>query len=128
MEYKAKYDLSGQIAIVTGAARGIGLELAKNLSQCGATVVVTDLDAAGADKAARQILEDGGSALGIGLDVTVPDDVQAVHDQVFSKYGCIDILVNNAGIALSDTPAEDMSQDRWLKVIDVNLNGTFWTG
>lgn len=118
-------DLKGRIAVVTGGARGIGLETAKAMSQAGAILVLADLDAGAAETSARIIADSGGTATGHGLEVTDPGAVTAFADRVAKRHGRIDILVNSAGIA-SITPALDTSDDEWRLIMDVNVNGVFW--
>ena len=107
--YLEKFRLDGRVAFVTGGAQGIGLSCAEALAEAGATVITGDLK--GAD---------------IVLDVTDSARVAGVADELVAKHGRIDILVNNAGIARSETAAEDVADEHWLNVLDVNLNGTFW--
>jgi NAD(P)-dependent dehydrogenase (short-subunit alcohol dehydrogenase family) len=124
--YLEKFKLDGKIAVVTGAAKGIGFAIADALSESGATVVVADMDAAAAEKAVAQLKAKGRNADHIVLDVTRPREVENAHDAIIAKHKRVDILVNNAGIAISFKPAETMQDDEWSKVIDVNLNGVFW--
>ncbi len=124
--YLEKFKLVGKVAVVTGAARGIGYCIADALSEAGAHVVISDMDGAAADAAAFALLAKGRSADAIRLDVTNSDAVDKVHDEILKRHGQVDILVNNAGIAKSFIPAEAMDNDTWLSVIDVNLNGLFW--
>jgi NAD(P)-dependent dehydrogenase (short-subunit alcohol dehydrogenase family) len=124
--YLDKLRLDGKVAVVTGAARGIGLACAEALAESGAAVVITDLDAAAAAASAAAVSGRGYAASAEMLDVTDPRAVERVHGVVFARHGRVDILVNNAGIAISNRPAETMDDATWLKVIDVNLNGTFW--
>jgi NAD(P)-dependent dehydrogenase (short-subunit alcohol dehydrogenase family) len=121
--YLEKFRLDGKVAVVTGAARGIGLATAEALAEAGALVVITDMDEAGAAKAATRL---GGKADSIALDVTDPRAVERVQAEIVNRHGKVDILVNNAGIAISFKPAETMDDHTWNKVIDVNLNGVFW--
>lgn len=107
--YLEKFRLDGRVAFVTGGAQGIGRSSADALAEAGATVITGDLK--GAD---------------IELDVTDSGCVAEVADELVAKYGRIDILINNAGIARSETAAEDVADEHWLNVLDVNLNGTFW--
>ena len=107
--YLEKFRLDGRIAFVTGGAQGIGRSCADALAEAGATVITGDLK--GAD---------------VILDVTDSAAVAQVADEVVARHGRIDILVNNAGIARSETAAEDVADEHWLNVLDVNLNGTFW--
>jgi NAD(P)-dependent dehydrogenase (short-subunit alcohol dehydrogenase family) len=119
--YLEKFRLDGKVAVVTGAARGIGFATCEALAEAGATVVITDMDVAGAANAAAAI---GGDFL--ELDVTNPRAVEAAQAEIIRRHGKVDILVNNAGIAISFKPAETMDDYTWNKVIDVNLNGVFW--
>ncbi|MET1112482.1 MAG: SDR family oxidoreductase [Allosphingosinicella sp.] len=107
--YLDKFRLDGRIAFVTGGAQGIGAAAADALREAGAKVITGDLK--GADMV---------------LDVTDSARVAAVADEIAASHGRIDILVNNAGIARSETPAEDVADEHWLNVLDVNLNGSFW--
>ncbi len=124
--YLEKFRLDGKIAVVTGAAQGIGFATADALGEAGATVILTDMNAAGAEKAAAALAAKGRRTDHAQLDVTDPRAVEKVHAALVAKHGRIDILVNNAGIAISNRPAETMDDPTWLKVIDVNLNGVFW--
>ncbi len=124
--YLAKFRLDGKVAVVTGAARGIGFASADALSEAGATVVIADMDGAAALRASDQLVAKGRKADAIALDVTKSRDVTLVHQEILKKHGNVDILVNNAGIAKSFVPAESMDDDTWLSVLDVNLNGVFW--
>jgi NAD(P)-dependent dehydrogenase (short-subunit alcohol dehydrogenase family) len=126
VDYLAKYNLSGRTAVVTGAARGIGLSTTEALCQAGALVVMTDLAEAAVGEAAARLRAEGHRVEAAKLDVTDRLAVDSLCDDVLKRHGAVDILVNNAGIALSNTPAEDMTDERWLKVLDVNLNGLFW--
>lgn len=124
--YLDKFRLDGKLAVVTGAARGIGFATVDALSEAGAAVVIADMDEAAALKACDALLAKGRKAEGIRLDVTKSKDVEAVHAALLKKHKKIDILVNNAGIAKSFIPAETMDDETWLSVLDVNLNGLFW--
>jgi len=124
--YLQKYDLTGRTAVVTGGGRNIGLACAQALAEAGAAVVLAEVDAAvGAEgKAALEKL--GFSVEVEEMDVTVSGQVTEAADRVAERHGRIDILVNNAGIARSGVAAEDVEDEHWLNVLDVNLNGTFW--
>ena len=124
--YLEKFKLTDKVAVVTGAARGIGLSAAEALAEAGATIVLTDMNPQLLQTATESLRDKGHSVDSEQLDVTDPAGVQSAHDAILSRHGRIDVLVNNAGIAISNHPAETMSDEVWNKVIDVNLNGVFW--
>lgn len=114
----------GKVALITGAASGIGEAAAAALAREGARVALTDLDLAGAERAARDITARHGTALAFALDVTAAADWQRVVDEVLSQWGRLDILVNSAGMAFAK-PLADTTLDEWRKVMGVNLDGVF---
>ncbi|MDQ6707104.1 MAG: SDR family oxidoreductase [Acidobacteriota bacterium] len=116
------FDLSGQTAIVTGAATGIGEAIARRLALAGATVAIADLDGPGAAAVASAI---GGSAFGLPVDITKPGSVRDAVDAVVKRTGRIDILVNNAGVAGRAAPLWEQTDEDWQKIIAVNLTGVF---
>lgn len=124
--YMEKFRLDGQVALVTGGGQAIGLSSAEALAEAGAKVVIADRDAA-VGESGRDSLKAKGYDVDFALmDVTNSARVNEVADDVVRRLGKIDILVNNAGIARSMTPAETVTDEHWLNVLDVNLNGTFW--
>ncbi len=114
----------GKVALVTGAARGIGKAIACLLAQEGADVVVTDVDVQGAQQVAQEIVKSGWKAKAMAADVSQREAVQQLVSEAVSAFGKIDILVNNAGIIRRGTFVEHSLQD-WEKVLNVNLGGTF---
>ena len=114
-------NLEGRVAIVTGASRGIGSEIAKQLAIAGAKVACVATSEANAKKTADEI---GAMAATFGCDVSDPAAVEQTVKEVTEKLGVPTILVNNAGIA-RDTLMMRMSEDDWDRVIDVNLKGSF---
>ena len=124
--YLEKFRLDGKTAVVTGGGQGIGLACVEALAEAGARVVIADHDQAVATAGCASLKAKGLNAEVVLMDVTNSARVGEVADQLASQYGAIDILVNNAGIARSETPAETVTDEHWLNVIDVNLNGTFW--
>ena len=126
MSYLDKFRLDGRVAFVTGGARGIGLCIAEALSEAGAQVTIGDRDTAAVAEALETLAAKGITVEGTTLDVTNSAEVRAVADALVERAGRVDILVNNAGIARSETAAEDVADEHWLNVIDVNLNGSFW--
>ena len=124
--YLDKFKLTGKVAVVTGAARGIGLATVEALAEAGALVVLTDMNADLLAKAAETLTSKGHRVETELFDVTDSGAAQRVNDAVVARHGRVDVLVNNAGIAISNHPAETMTDEIWNKVIDVNLNGVFW--
>ncbi len=124
--YLEKLSMTDRIAVVTGAGAGIGLACAEALAEAGAIVVIADVDEASARIAASRLLDAGFRGDAERLDVSDSAGVNAVLREVLARHGKVDVLVNNAGIAKSFEPAEDMSDEVWLKTLDVNLNGLFW--
>ncbi|RZJ06184.1 MAG: SDR family oxidoreductase [Brevundimonas sp.] len=124
--YLERFKLTGRVAFVTGGASGIGFCCVEALAEAGAKVVIADLNAEAIDVAVGALSAKGHTVEGVVMDVTDSTRVAEVADEVAARHGRIDILVNNAGIALSEIPAEEMEDARWLKVLDVNLNGSFW--
>jgi 3-oxoacyl-[acyl-carrier protein] reductase len=118
-------NLKGQVAVVTGASRGIGRAIAIELATYGATVVVNYANSSGAaDKVVAEITGAGGEAIALQADVSQADQVDALINAVMDKFKRIDILVNNAGIT-RDTLLLRMKPEDWQAVIDLNLTGVF---
>ncbi|MDM7957002.1 SDR family oxidoreductase [Blastomonas sp.] len=124
--YLDRFRLDNRVAFVTGGAQGIGYCVAQALAEAGARVTIGDRDADAIDAAQTALRKLGHDVAGMVLDVTDSAAVTAAADALAASAGRIDILVNNAGIARSDTPAEDVTDEHWRNVLDVNLNGSFW--
>ena len=118
------FDLTGRVAIVTGGSRGLGLEMAAGLAEAGASLMLCARREEWLTPAIADLRGRGFTVEGMTCDVANTTDVQAVVDQTIAAYGRLDILVNNAGVTWA-APAEDMPLDKWRKVIDTNLTGTF---
>ena len=118
-------DMTGQTAVVTGGANGIGYAVAKRLARCGASVALWDLDAERGEKAAADLKVRADSAY-VATDVTSPDSVTDALARTEEAVGPVDILVNSAGIAGINLPVESYPTEEWLRILDVNLNGTFY--
>jgi 3-oxoacyl-[acyl-carrier protein] reductase len=117
------FELSGRVAIVTGASRGIGRVIALTLARQGATLVPTDV-LAEVEQVAAEIAGGGGTAAAMTMDVTDRASVEAVVTSVVERFGRVDILVNNAGIA-RDQLTLRMKREDWDRVLNVNLTGAF---
>jgi NAD(P)-dependent dehydrogenase (short-subunit alcohol dehydrogenase family) len=124
--YLEKFKLDRKTALVTGAGQGIGLACAEALAEAGARVVIADRDPKLAETGCASLKAKGLNAEIVIMDVTDSKRVSEVADKLATRYGGVDILVNSAGIARSETPAEKVTDEHWLNVVDVNLNGTFW--
>jgi 3-hydroxybutyrate dehydrogenase len=118
--------LNGKVAVVTGAASGIGKEIARTLAAQGAAVAIADLNLAGAQAAAEEIRAQGGQALGVAMDVTNEDAVNRGIDEVAAQFGSVDILVSNAGIQIVN-PIENYSFSDWKKMQAIHVDGAFLT-
>ena len=116
-----RYDLEGRVAIVTGAARGIGFAVAERLTASGASVAVWDVDGAEAGKAAASLKNAHPVAVDVSDAGSIADAVKATLD----RYGRIDCLVNNAGIAGPTGPLWEYPIDTWRKIVDIDLTGVF---
>ncbi len=121
-----RHDLSGQLAVVTGAAQGLGLAIGERLARDGATVVLTDLQQEKMQAESDRLTQDGLDVHPASLDVSDSPGVTTFFDEVVSQHGRLDILVNNAGIGQTVTPTVDLSDEEWHRVINVTLNGTFY--
>ena len=124
--YREKFNLAGSTAFVTGGGRGIGLAGAEALAEHGAKVIISDRDPEVLASGKADLASKGYDAEAILLDVTNSEAVARVADDVNRRYGDVGILIANAGIAWPDTAGEDMPDDVWLTVMNVNLNGAFW--
>jgi NAD(P)-dependent dehydrogenase (short-subunit alcohol dehydrogenase family) len=124
--YLDRFNLKGQVAVVTGGAQSIGLACVEALSEAGAHVYIADRNKAAAAEGQAAMRAKGYATDLIEMEVTDSKQVDAAAARVTTDKGRIDILVCNAGIARSETAAEDVTDEHWLNVIDVNLNGLFW--
>ena len=124
MEYP-DFDLTNQVALVTGASKGIGYALAKALAHAGARVAVAARSEDLLASLVEEIAAEGGEARAFPLDVRKVDQIRRVFGQVEKSYGRLDILVNNAGMG-SPIPALEVSEEYWDHMMDLNLKGLFF--
>ena len=118
--------LKDKVALITGAASGIGFAIARAFAREGASVVLTDLDLPRTEQAAAQIAAEGGRAIPLVMDVTSEQQVEAVTAEVIRALGRLDILVSNAGVQVV-SPLEELSFVDWRRVLAVHLDGAFLT-
>jgi 3-hydroxybutyrate dehydrogenase len=118
--------LKNKVAVVTGAASGIGRGIAERFASEGAAVAIADLDLQGAEEVAHSITSTGGRAIGISMDVSNEDAVTAGIAKVISTFGGVDILVSNAGIQHIDS-VDTLSFAQWKKMLSIHLDGAFLT-
>jgi len=117
--------LEGKVALISGAARGIGAELVRTFAREGASVVCGDLLDDAGDRLAHEVHLAGGKVRYLHLDVTRPEDWQAAVDEAVGRFGKLDILVNNAGIVPRNASIEERSVEEWDQVMAVNAKGVF---
>lgn len=118
--------LEGKVALITGAASGIGKRIAEVYAKNGATVAIADLNLDGAQATATEIEAAGGKALGVAMNVTDETEVDAGVAEVIGKLGKVDILISNAGIQIVK-PVEEFSLAEWKKMLAIHLDGAFLT-
>jgi NAD(P)-dependent dehydrogenase (short-subunit alcohol dehydrogenase family) len=120
-----RYDFSGQVAPVTGAAKGMGLATSRMFAQSGASVVMCDLDSELAASEAKRIVRDGGTALGLACDVAQEAQVAATVDRAVDEFGRLDMAFNNAGIQVPPSDAADEPLESFDRVVAVNQRGVW---
>ena len=119
------FGLDGQVALVTGASKGIGWDLAKALAHAGAAVAIAARDLPSLERLADEIRSDGCEALAVELDVRDVEQISTAFERVRRHFGSLDVLVNNAGLGANHR-AEDVSESDWDEMMDVNLRGLFF--
>lgn len=120
-----KYDFKGQVALVTGAAMGMGLATARAFAQSGASVVLADRDGDRVAKEAARIVEEGGIAIGVACDVSNEAQVAALVERTVAEYGRLDMAFNNAGVMARLAPTADATGEEFERVIGINLRGVW---
>jgi 3-oxoacyl-[acyl-carrier protein] reductase len=124
MKHRITTDLGGQVAIVTGGARGLGRAIAETLSACGAKIALVDVNAETLAETVAAIRQAGGTAEAFVGDVTDSQRVNQIVEEVVTRLGSLEILVNNAGIT-RDSLVMRMKDEQWDAVLGINLRGTF---
>ncbi len=119
------FQLTGKVAIITGASRGIGEEIAKGFAKAGADIVLVSRNKDALEKVAREIRDWGRKALCIMADIGVAEEIQMAVDTALESFSRIDVLVNNAGISPVLKRAEEWTLHEWEEILKVNLTGTF---
>lgn len=120
------FDLSGKVAVVNGASRGIGEAIAKGLADCGALVVLTSRRQEGAQKVADEIVEAGGKAVARACHAGHLDEIEALFEYIKNEFGRLDILINNAATNPYYGPATGLSPRVFDKTVEVNLKGPYF--
>ncbi len=117
--------LEGRVALVTGAARGIGLAISERLAAEGAAVALVDVDGQAVTQQSERLSREGHDVLGLNADITVPAQVERVAAAAIERWGTLDILVNNAGITGPAKPSWEYTPEEWDRVISIDLTGVF---
>jgi len=118
--------LENKVAVITGAASGIGKEIARTFAQAGATVVIADYNVTAAQEAAKELGSSGPRTLAVAMDVTSESDVESGIAEVIAAYGRIDVLVSNAGIQIV-APLDQLAYGDWKRLLAIHLDGAFLT-
>ncbi len=121
-----KMELTHKVVIITGAAQGIGLAIAKRLAMARALVAMVDVNVARVQDEAKKLIGTGVSAVAFGCDVSNADSVHRMIKGVLDQFGHIDILVNNAGIVGRAAPIQEVTDDDWHRMIGIDLTGVFY--
>ncbi|MFY9909306.1 MAG: SDR family oxidoreductase [Candidatus Sulfotelmatobacter sp.] len=124
MNVKQLFDLTGQVAIVSGGSMGLGRQMAEGLAEMGTNLVLCARKKARCEQTAEELRAQGVQALALECDVRDPDAIRGVVNTTLDKFGRIDILINSAGVSWA-APVEDMTLEQWDKVLSTNLTGTF---
>ena len=120
------YDFENQVALVTGAASGMGLATARAFAEAGASVVLADIDGVAAERAAKDLVAAGHQAIGVACDVTDEQQAAAMVERAVATFGRLDMAFNNAGIQAPPSDAADETAENFDRVNAVNLRG-IWT-
>ncbi len=110
-------------AAITGAAAGLGKEIAMKMSQAGAKVAIMDVDWDKAQQTSHEINSAGGKSIALKVDIRKEHEVTAGFEKIFAEFGRLDILVNNAGIFRTTTGFKDLQEDEWSNMLNINVHG-----
>jgi 3-oxoacyl-[acyl-carrier protein] reductase len=121
-----KMELTNKVVIITGAAQGIGLAIAKRLAMARALLAMVDVNFGRVQDEAKKIIGTGLSAVAFGCDVSKADSVHTMINGVLDQFGHIDILINNAGIVGRTAPIQEVTDDDWNRMIGIDLTGVFY--
>jgi len=119
------FNLDGRVAVVTGAASGLGIEFSEAMAEAGADVVCSDVNEGACEETAERVRGLGRDALAVRCDVSKEDDVKAMVERAVERFGGVDVLFNNAGIA-DAAPVHEYPTENWHQVIDVDLHGVYY--
>jgi NAD(P)-dependent dehydrogenase (short-subunit alcohol dehydrogenase family) len=119
-------ELTGTVALVTGAAQGIGRCIAEFLARDGASVMLADIQSAAVAAVARELVQAGSTAAAVDVDIAEPASAGRMIERTLDRFGTIDVLVNNAGIDAPPGHAWELPEDHWRQIIDVDLSGAWW--
>ena len=126
MDFKSLFGLEGEVAIVTGAAQGLGVNMARVLAEAGANVVIADINQEGGTKVAEEIKrKTGRECIAIRTDLTENHQVRDLVEKTVDRFGQVDVLVNNAAI-VQGRSAEEITLEDWNRIMDVDLRGVFF--
>lgn len=120
-----RFRLDGRVAIVTGASSGLGVAFAKGFAEAGADVAIGARRVEGLERTRRLVEEAGRRCVAVRTDVSLPEECQALVDAAMAEFGRVDVLINNAGVGTA-VPALREAPEEFRRVLDVNLNGTYW--
>ena len=124
---RPQLNFTGQVALITGGASGIGRAVAEQLAELGASIAIADANIEGADAVAAELTNRGAAAIAIKVDVSKPDEANDMVARAVARFGKVDILVHSAGVGIEKSFLETTPEE-WQRLIDIDLSGTFYCG